>query len=121
DFVFVKVTKPLTKLLDKNITAEEWSQKEGWSVEYFNKNVLPRIDEAYQIEYELVKPKAQSDIKEYTLSEFNEIMVKNGMVDETISEFGQWVIEQAQKLHPDLRVLGVNQDFQIQSGIAIGQ
>lgn len=33
--------------------AEEWSKKEGWSVEYFNKKVLPRIDEAWQIEYEL--------------------------------------------------------------------
>lgn len=33
--------------------AKTWSDKEGWSVEYFNKKVLPRIDEAYQIEYEL--------------------------------------------------------------------
>lgn len=33
--------------------AEQWSQKEGWSVEYFNSKVLPRLDEAWQIEFEL--------------------------------------------------------------------
>lgn len=33
--------------------AETWSQKEGWSVEYFNSKVLPKINEAWQIEYEL--------------------------------------------------------------------
>ena len=33
--------------------ADAWSQKEGWSVEHFNKNVMPRINEAYQAEYEL--------------------------------------------------------------------
>lgn len=33
--------------------AEEWSKKEGWSVQYFNEKVLPRINEAWQIEYEL--------------------------------------------------------------------
>lgn len=33
--------------------AEAWSQKEGWSTEYFNSKVLPRINEAWQIEYEL--------------------------------------------------------------------
>lgn len=33
--------------------AQEWSSKEGWSVEYFNKRVLPKINQAWQIEYEL--------------------------------------------------------------------
>ena len=33
--------------------AETWSQKEGWSTEYFNSKVLPKINEAWQIEYEL--------------------------------------------------------------------
>lgn len=33
--------------------AEAWSQKEGWSIEYFNSKVLPKINEAWQIEYEL--------------------------------------------------------------------
>ena len=33
--------------------AETWSQKEGWSTEYFNSKVFPKINEAWQIEYEL--------------------------------------------------------------------
>lgn len=33
--------------------AEAWSQKEGWSTEYFNSKVLPKMNEAWQIEYEL--------------------------------------------------------------------
>lgn len=33
--------------------AEAWSQKEGWSKDYFNSKVLPKINEAWQIEYEL--------------------------------------------------------------------
>jgi hypothetical protein len=27
--------------------AQEWSSKEGWSVEYFNKRVLPKINQAW--------------------------------------------------------------------------
>lgn len=40
---------------DNNINniAQEWSSKEGWSVEYFNSKVLSRINEAWQIEYQL--------------------------------------------------------------------
>lgn len=52
----VRVTVPLHKLsLDTD--AEEWSKKEGWSVEHFRKEVLPKIKkgEAYQMEFELVK------------------------------------------------------------------
>ena len=37
----------------KTNLAETWSQKEGWSTEYFNSKVLPKINEAWQIEYEL--------------------------------------------------------------------
>ena len=33
--------------------AETWSQKEGWSTKYFGIKVLPRINEAWQIEFEL--------------------------------------------------------------------
>ena len=52
--VLVRITKPLTKL-SPDTNAEEWSKKEGWSVEYFNKYVKPRLNEAYQMEFELVK------------------------------------------------------------------
>lgn len=33
--------------------AEIWSKKEGWSVEYFNTRVKPRLNEAWQFEYKL--------------------------------------------------------------------
>ena len=39
--------------VEKTNLAETWSQKEGWSTEYFNSKVLPNINEAWQIEYEL--------------------------------------------------------------------
>lgn len=53
--VKVRITKPLTKL-PKDTNAEEWSKKEGWSVEFFNKQVRPEIEkgEAYQMEFEKV-------------------------------------------------------------------
>lgn len=31
--------------------ATEWSKKEGWSTEYFNEKVKPRLGEAWQLEY----------------------------------------------------------------------
>ena len=51
--VYVKITKPLTKL-SVTTSAEEWSKKEGWSVDYFNSKVKPKINEAWQMEYEFV-------------------------------------------------------------------
>lgn len=59
DTVLVRITKPLTQL-PKDTSAEEWSKKEGWSVEYFNKNVKSRLDEAYQMEFEYVSDSNQS-------------------------------------------------------------
>ena len=49
--VYVRITKPLTKL-SPDTSAEEWSKKEGWSVDYFESNIKPKIDIAYQMEYE---------------------------------------------------------------------
>ena len=51
--VLVRVTSPLKKL-DNNIDIDAWSKKEGWSKEYFEKKVSPRLNEAWQFEYELV-------------------------------------------------------------------
>lgn len=44
------------EISDVDEFAEEWSKKEGWSVDYFKKEVLPHIKkgEAYQVEFELV-------------------------------------------------------------------
>ena len=49
--VEVEVTKALHPIPD--ISAEEWSKKEGWSVEYFNSKVKPKLKQAWQIEYKL--------------------------------------------------------------------
>lgn len=52
--VLVRVTSPLKKLDNNNIDIDAWSKKEGWSKEYFEKKVSPRLNEAWQFEYELV-------------------------------------------------------------------
>lgn len=56
--VIVAVTKPLTKL-DPSLDPEEWSKKEGWSVEYYNSKVKDKVDrgEAYQLEFQYVTTK----------------------------------------------------------------
>lgn len=54
DSVKVKVTKPLEKLVGSGKTANQWSQLEGWSTDYFNKVVRPKLDTAWQIEYEYI-------------------------------------------------------------------
>lgn len=51
--VLVRVTSPLKKL-DNNIDIDAWSKKEGWNKEYFEREVRPRLNEAWQFEYELV-------------------------------------------------------------------
>lgn len=63
DIVYVRITKPLTKL-DSSVSAEEWSKKEGWSVEYFNTKVKPKIEkgQAYQMEYEFVDANGERTI-----------------------------------------------------------
>jgi len=53
--ILVEITSPLRKL-DYTESPEKWSKKEGWSVDYFVTKVLPRINEAYQIEYKLIEP-----------------------------------------------------------------
>lgn len=51
--VYVKVTNPLIKL-DEKTSPEEWSKKEGWNIEYFEKNIRPRLEYAYQMEFEIL-------------------------------------------------------------------
>jgi hypothetical protein len=54
DSLKVKVTKPLHKLIGSGKTANQWSQLEGWSTEYFNNVVRPKLDKAWQIEFEYI-------------------------------------------------------------------
>ena len=59
--VNVRVTVAPHKLT-KDTDPEEWSKKEGWSVEKFNEDILPHIKkgDAYQLEYEVIKDKPSS-------------------------------------------------------------
>jgi len=79
--VLVKVTKPLTKL-DENIDAETWSKLEGWNVEYFYKNIKPRISLAYQMEFEVLPQSyaiiTKKDFRKEKSSSIEEI--KNGII-----------------------------------------
>lgn len=61
--VYVKITKPLTKL-ESSTKSEEWSKKEGWSVEYYNSKVKPKVEkgQAYQMEYEFVDANGERTI-----------------------------------------------------------
>lgn len=52
--VKVVVTKELHKIA--NIDPEVWSKKEGWSIDYFNTKVRPKLKKAWQIEYKLLSP-----------------------------------------------------------------
>lgn len=53
--ILVRITKPLHKLVGSGKTAEIWSKLEGWSIDYFNNKVRPRIQEAWQMEYEFIQ------------------------------------------------------------------
>lgn len=53
--ILVRVTKELHKLEGSGKTAEQWSKLEGWSVDYFNSKVKPKLNEAWQIEYEYIQ------------------------------------------------------------------
>ncbi|MDY5420372.1 MAG: AAA family ATPase [Lactobacillus johnsonii] len=52
DSALTRTSRVPTVAKETNL-AETWSQKESWSTEYFNSKVLPKINEAWQIEYEL--------------------------------------------------------------------
>lgn len=81
--VIVKITKPLTKL-EKDTDAEEWSKKEGWSVEYFNSKVKPRLDGAYQMEYEYV-PDVNSNSSYFTDADFEQFKAQvDGAIQKAI-------------------------------------
>jgi pyruvate/2-oxoglutarate dehydrogenase complex dihydrolipoamide acyltransferase (E2) component len=72
--IYVRVTKPLTKL-SNDTNAETWSKKEGWSVDYFNSKVKPKLKEAWQIEYEFINNETeqlQSD-REYIVITHNQL------------------------------------------------
>ena len=68
--VYVRITKPLTKLTP-DTNAEEWSKKEGWSVDYYNNKVKPKVDngEAYQMEYEFIDANGERTVTPKQITE----------------------------------------------------
>ena len=66
--VLVEVTKPLHKLVGSDKTAEQWSKLEGWSINYFNSKVKPKLNEAWQIEYKLATPTNSSYLSDEDLN-----------------------------------------------------
>lgn len=92
----VEVTKALSPLVGSGKTAEQWSKLEGWSKEYFEKNVRPMLDQAWQMEYKLVGPvQATTQVSAQSLLSKGEIMdlyrVKDR--DETLRDFTNRVNE----------------------------
>lgn len=99
--VKVRVTSPLRKLTT-DTNPEGWSAKEGWSVDHFNKVVLPRIKkgEAWQIEFELIqnekegaKIEINSHSKKYgLLSNFGDKAFTDdeGRTFPTVEHYFQW-------------------------------
>lgn len=61
--LYIRITKPLHKL-NTNHSVEEWSKKEGWSTDYYNREVKAEVEAgtAYQMEYEYV-PSTGEDTK----------------------------------------------------------
>lgn len=51
---FIKDAVYKIKTDEMGTNPEEWSKKEGWSVQYFNTHIKPQLDKYWQIEYELV-------------------------------------------------------------------
>ena len=66
--------------------AELWSMKEGWSIEYFNKKVKPKLNEAWQIEYELSDDQESPVDFEGTMSFKYEGNQRPGMIAESTLE-----------------------------------
>jgi hypothetical protein len=71
--VDVIVTKALHPLKGSGKNAEAWSKLEGWSKEYFDKNVRPKLNEAWQIEYTLAKPTETTATEEETTIEYTPV------------------------------------------------
>ena len=97
--VYVRITSPLIQL-NSLTNAEEWSKKEGWSIDYYNKKVKPKVEkgQAYQMEYEFVdvviennqqkdtKKNNKNSIKEKLENTENQnILETEQMLDEALS------------------------------------
>lgn len=122
--VLVKVTKELHKLKGSGKTAEAWSKLEGWSTDYFEKNIKPKLAEAWQIEYELVQtPEIVSPMQrnealraeiqaQSTVGQLEKVLSENNIENKNIKPFADWVV----KLTANMPIQWVDDDFMIAEG-----
>jgi len=71
--VLVKITKPLYKLKGSGLTIEDWSKLEGWSTNYFNIKVKPKVDEAWQMQFKVINQFTEEEVpsEKYTAKLYN--------------------------------------------------
>ena len=98
DSLKVKVTKPLHKLVGSGKTANQWSQLEGWSTEYFSKVVRPKLDTAWQIEFEYIPDTYKNAINTAQESGFDLSSITVGNYDVIGDFYESLTDEQKQKL-----------------------
>jgi ribonuclease HI len=67
--LLAEITVPLHKLSGSGKTPNQWSELEGWSVDYFNTSVRPKLDKAYQIEYKYIPQETVKDKLETSVTE----------------------------------------------------
>lgn len=60
--VDVVVTKELYPLKGSGLTPKSWSELEGWSSMYFLEKVMPKLDQAYQLQYKLINTEGSGDV-----------------------------------------------------------
>lgn len=70
-----------------NVTRETWSKTEGWSTEYYDKEVAPKVDKGTYIKYSLIGSvnvgnikKQRKDYKEYVESRGNLLSTNKNIV-----------------------------------------
>jgi len=98
DSLKVKVTKPLHKLVGSGKTASQWSQLEGWSTDYFNKVVRPKLDKAWQIEFEYIPDTYKNAINTAQESGFDFSAISVGNYSMLDDFYNTLTAEQQQKL-----------------------
>ena len=67
--LIAEITVPLHKLSGSGKTPNQWSELEGWSVDYFNTSVRPKLDTAYQIEYKYIPQEKAQPMLESTVTD----------------------------------------------------
>jgi len=87
DSVRVRVTKPLYKLQGSGMNSEQWSRLEGWSVDYFNNKVKPKLSEAWQLQYEVISPVINNDENSWTVTNEQALLLSKDNKNISVQQF----------------------------------